>query len=385
MRFALATVGTRGDVQPLLAVAVELRRRGHQALIGAPAKFEQWVREHDVEFASVGVDPEELLAAEKSPGRMRALMKADAKRQFETLAEVARGSDLIVGAGVVLAASSVAELMRVPFVGAVFSPQTLPSAEHPFPPLSARRPPRWVNRLSWWLGSAVYGWLTLPLLNEHRKAVGLSPHTSAEQHMFGDDVLLASEPLFGYAPGRARIGRGAVLHRLRGLQAPVSSLRTGRPSRRRGHHRHRGELRCAAVDCGASRRSVRLGAPGRRVAAGSSVHRPQAVPCEATGSGDPRSVERSSACGALSRFRCPDDGRRYPAGRGCAGAAGTKDAPVRRSRSDRCALTSSRCSRLRRERRERATPSDPLPGTSRRTPAGARAGTGSRAASDRDR
>lgn len=41
VRVVLATVGTRGDVQPMLALAQGLVRRGHSALIACPATFER--------------------------------------------------------------------------------------------------------------------------------------------------------------------------------------------------------------------------------------------------------------------------------------------------------------------------------------------------------
>lgn len=205
----------------MLALATELRARGHAVLLAAPERFGAWVRGHGPEFVAIGVDPEEMLAVEKSPRKLRALVRSDAARQFEVLGSAARGSHLVVGAGVVLAASSIAELLRVPFVGAVFAPHTLVSAEHPFPAVSSMTLPRWVNRLTWSLGARVYGWLTLPLLNQHRRALGLAPHTSPTQHMFGDDVLLASERLLGAAPADAQMAvetTGAWL--LRGAPLP---------------------------------------------------------------------------------------------------------------------------------------------------------------------
>ena len=40
MRYALLTAGTRGDVQPFIALAASLTMRGHSVLLVAPAKFE---------------------------------------------------------------------------------------------------------------------------------------------------------------------------------------------------------------------------------------------------------------------------------------------------------------------------------------------------------
>ncbi|WP_198938233.1 glycosyltransferase, partial [Mycobacterium sp. IS-836] len=36
MKFALATYGSRGDVEPSVAIARELQRRGHDVLMAVP-------------------------------------------------------------------------------------------------------------------------------------------------------------------------------------------------------------------------------------------------------------------------------------------------------------------------------------------------------------
>ena len=39
MRFSIHTLGTRGDIQPYLALSRGLKARGHEVLIVAPAQF----------------------------------------------------------------------------------------------------------------------------------------------------------------------------------------------------------------------------------------------------------------------------------------------------------------------------------------------------------
>ena len=39
MRVAIHTLGTRGDVQPYLALALGLKQAGHEVLIAAPFQF----------------------------------------------------------------------------------------------------------------------------------------------------------------------------------------------------------------------------------------------------------------------------------------------------------------------------------------------------------
>jgi len=64
MRISIHTLGTRGDVQPYLALALELRRRGHQVQIAAPVQFESMITQREVQFAPL---PGDFLALLDSP------------------------------------------------------------------------------------------------------------------------------------------------------------------------------------------------------------------------------------------------------------------------------------------------------------------------------
>ena len=61
MRALLVTHGTRGDVQPFLALAVALRQAGHDAVLAAPESFADSAAAHDVEFAPLDEGPNRLL------------------------------------------------------------------------------------------------------------------------------------------------------------------------------------------------------------------------------------------------------------------------------------------------------------------------------------
>jgi vancomycin aglycone glucosyltransferase len=52
LRIVLATVGSRGDVQSMLALLV----RGHVPMVAAPPNFESWVRSLDFDFVAMGAD-----------------------------------------------------------------------------------------------------------------------------------------------------------------------------------------------------------------------------------------------------------------------------------------------------------------------------------------
>nr|CAD6602019.1 glycosyltransferase [Rhizobium sp. Khangiran2] len=64
MRISIHTLGTRGDVQPYVALALGLQAHGHEALIVAPAQFEGMASARGLRFAPL---PAEFLTILESP------------------------------------------------------------------------------------------------------------------------------------------------------------------------------------------------------------------------------------------------------------------------------------------------------------------------------
>lgn len=61
LRFVIVVVGSRGDVQPYVALGMALRRRGHYVRIAAHECFREFVKEAQLGFAPLAGDPKELL------------------------------------------------------------------------------------------------------------------------------------------------------------------------------------------------------------------------------------------------------------------------------------------------------------------------------------
>ncbi|KUF81688.1 Glyceraldehyde-3-phosphate dehydrogenase [Phytophthora nicotianae] len=62
MRICIIIVGTRGDVQPFLAIAQRLQQDGHRVRLATHAVYRDFVMSHGVEFYPLGGDPKELAA-----------------------------------------------------------------------------------------------------------------------------------------------------------------------------------------------------------------------------------------------------------------------------------------------------------------------------------
>lgn len=103
MRILLSTVGSRGDVQPLVELALELRALGQDVRLCVPPDFREWtlglgftVTPTGPELRSTGkASPS---AAPISPERRRELIAGTVATQFATIASAAEGCDLVVGA-----------------------------------------------------------------------------------------------------------------------------------------------------------------------------------------------------------------------------------------------------------------------------------------------
>lgn len=61
LHFTCITIGTRGDVQPYIALCKGLMADGHKCRIATHDEFKSWIEEHNIEFRSIGGDPSELM------------------------------------------------------------------------------------------------------------------------------------------------------------------------------------------------------------------------------------------------------------------------------------------------------------------------------------
>lgn len=62
LRITCLTIGSRGDVQPYIALCKGLLAEGHKPKIASHAEFGDWVRSHGIDFAPVEGNPAELMA-----------------------------------------------------------------------------------------------------------------------------------------------------------------------------------------------------------------------------------------------------------------------------------------------------------------------------------
>jgi vancomycin aglycone glucosyltransferase len=217
MRVLLSTIGSRGDVQPVVALALRLRELGQEVRVCAPPDFGRWIEGLGISFVPIG--PELRGTAASGPSAARSLPSPEQRRQmiagtvaaqFETIPAAADGCDVIVGATALqVAARSVAERAGIGYVYASYCPTALPSPHHAPPVLSmlGETPADGAvdNRALWAADAQRWNDTWGEALNSHRVPLGLAPVDDVRSHLFTDTPWLAADPVLAPWPETAAL------------------------------------------------------------------------------------------------------------------------------------------------------------------------------------
>lgn len=166
MKITLLTYGSRGDVQPFLALAQGLQGNGHRVKLCAPHRFEAFAGEHRVPFVALAGEPEEISRRINDTGTNVVRMVASMQDYIFTIApQVARsafaaceGADVILHSFLfTIGAHSWAREHGVPDVSIQAFPAFAPTRAFPNPALM-QLPPGILSHLSHWLAARVF-WL----------------------------------------------------------------------------------------------------------------------------------------------------------------------------------------------------------------------------------
>jgi UDP:flavonoid glycosyltransferase YjiC (YdhE family) len=143
MRIVLTTFGTLGDVHPLIAVALEMRRRGHVPVMAVPAIFRPKIEPLGLEFFQVGptLNPEDaqqvadLMDIRKGTERtLREVLFPAIRQSYDELlaaVEAGGGADLMLAGELTYQAPVVAEVTGVRWASYVLAPLSFFSSYDP--------------------------------------------------------------------------------------------------------------------------------------------------------------------------------------------------------------------------------------------------------------
>lgn len=162
MKIKLLTIGTRGDVQPFVALGVGLRKRGHDAVICTSQDFEDFVRMHGVGFAPIRADFMKLTQSEEGKRmlggnpleiikQMKKLIYPMMRQMLEDLWTVSQDADVLIYHPKAFGGYDIAQKRGIPVFAAHPIPIIAPTGNftNPILPFSFRN--RWINRKSYQL------------------------------------------------------------------------------------------------------------------------------------------------------------------------------------------------------------------------------------------
>jgi len=209
MQVLLSSIGSRGDVQPLVALGVELQALGHRARLCVAPNFKEWIESYGLECTPIGPDLKKMTGGTVPgkpilPSKEQLQQMADqmVRGQFQVIGEAARDCDLIVAAGALqIATRSIAEAGNIPYVFAAYCPAVLPSSKYPPPKTGGHHShslSEAENERLWKENEQEFDKFGAAL-NEERAKIGLAPVTSVQRHMFTDRPWLAADPILAPA------------------------------------------------------------------------------------------------------------------------------------------------------------------------------------------
>jgi vancomycin aglycone glucosyltransferase len=202
-RVLLSTIGSRGDVEPLVALALQLKALGQDVRLCVPPDFREWIER--LGFAVAPIGPElratgtaRPSASRPTPDQLRRMVDDTVAAQFETIASAAEGCDVLVGATALqVAAPSIAEHMDVPYVFAAYCPAVLPSPHHAPPVLVMRgdqpAPAADDYRTRWDADAQRWNATWQSALTAHRASIGLAPIDDVRGYVLTDRPWLAAD------------------------------------------------------------------------------------------------------------------------------------------------------------------------------------------------
>lgn len=196
MKVLITTFGTRGDIQPFIALGKGLKAAGYDVAICTPEGFRGFVEEHGLHY--LFMDNELLKLTQDALGDITAregmsIVKQMAPAIRRSMDDEWRAAqtfqpDLILYHPKCMGSYHIAEKLNIPVVMSIPLPFYTPTSEFPVPFMANVRLGGWFNRLSYSLiigpASAMYG----GTVNDFRtKTLGLAPISRSKNLLVRSD------------------------------------------------------------------------------------------------------------------------------------------------------------------------------------------------------
>jgi vancomycin aglycone glucosyltransferase len=198
MKISIVVYGSRGDVQPMLALADEIIKKGHEIVFCANPENEDLVKVYNCSFIAIGPNLREQLkicaAEKKQPDRFSLSsfkeLKREIENQMDILPEIIKGSSLVLGAGIIFGVPTAADIAGIPYRLVVFYPFALGSGKND----------SWHGNLKLKLAKFFLNAFFKKLINKKRLEVGLQSIDDIIPYYWGNHVIVASDAALNAVP-----------------------------------------------------------------------------------------------------------------------------------------------------------------------------------------
>ncbi|KAF5384699.1 hypothetical protein D9757_006248 [Collybiopsis confluens] len=123
LHFTFLTIGSRGDVQPYIALAKGLQADGHRVKIATHKEFKEWIESHNIEYGYVGGDPAELMRICVENGTFTVSFLKEGLLKFrgwlddllKTSWEACQDTDVLIESPSAMGGYHIAEALGIPY------------------------------------------------------------------------------------------------------------------------------------------------------------------------------------------------------------------------------------------------------------------------------
>ena len=211
MKITVFAAGSRGDIQPCVALSQALQQAGYQVRLAAPEDFAGFIQEYGVDFYPLRGDVQQIMASDtgkrfmetgganpiKSIKAIRTMIAPVVMSMAEDAYAACQDADALICLGVFSAfGQAIAEALHIPIIHVEPTP-LLPTRAFPAPSWPIQKNlGGWHNFLS---GMAMLQiiWLWYrPFVNDFRRQLGLSAYTFARFYR----ALKSTPMLSAYSP-----------------------------------------------------------------------------------------------------------------------------------------------------------------------------------------
>ncbi len=185
MNIGIFTYGTRGDVQPYIALAIGLMENGHQVTLAAPENFQDLVEEYGITFHPLHGDAERgmnspegksILKTENTIKLMKYFFKVLHEMRIPLRKSYVEGFNkvdfIVANTATVTITSAIAEKQNKPIVLTYFMPPLVPTSEFPLGDFDFLDFP-WYNKFTYKLAHLFFWKFVKEEVNEFRQELGL--------------------------------------------------------------------------------------------------------------------------------------------------------------------------------------------------------------------